>query len=1040
MKNTFTLLILLLLMLGATGAWAQQRQVSGRVTAADTGQGMPGVSVALRGTTTGVATDSEGNFQLQVPDNNAVLIFRFLGYQTREITVGNQSTINVTLNTDAQQLGEVMVTAMGITREKKALGYAAQGVEAKELTEHRQPNVLNAMQGKVAGATISSTGGAPGQGTKIQIRGINSIDVNKNNEPLFVIDGVIMDNSTSTFGQGAELRGMSNRLTDLNPDDIESINVLKGGAATALYGLRGANGVVVITTKSGQKGALRVNYTGTVGIEEVNKFPDMQNTYTQGYSGVYAPDSFWPSWGPTVEEARRVDPTHPERLYNHFKDAYERGHQYRNSLSFAGGNDAITFLSSLSHFRHEGVLPFTDYENFSARLNTDFKISDKVRSGANFNFINSGGYRYNADRFNESLSYWSPRWNVRDFQKPDGTMQTYGNNNPLYGAATNRMKDDVNRFIGSFHVGYAPTSWLDLSYRVGLDNYTDDRTRTGPGPRGIAGERVYEDNGQGFVYEYTTKFRTINSSFMATANTSFGDNINATFRVGHELYDRRIKGFGVEGSELTVFDYFDLRNARLLRSTQNQSEYRLMGVFGEASFDYGNFLFLTLTGRNDFTSTLRKPNNSFFYPSASISYVFSDHLQLPSYINQSKVRVSYAGIGKDANEYATSSGFASYTGLPTGYTGFTRAALLGNEDLKPEFTNTFEAGLEMAFLDNRLGFDFTYYYSLSKDLIINIDVASSTGFVRAAVNSGEMRNKGIELVLNGTPVRSENFTWDTKLIFSANRNKILSIREGLTEIPYASQFGYVGSTVTMKLIPGQPFGNIYGSHWQRYYGPGEEPDPLFLDENRPIVIGADGFPVRAPLTSQKILGNSQPDWIGGLTNTFTYKNISLSSLFDSRVGHERYNQMGNFFSAFGIADYTEDRNTTKVFEGVLADGTPNTKPVWMGQGIGPDGVNYGDGFYRRFHRGVSENFVEDASWVRLRSLTLSYSLPNSWFENVFVRNSSVSLTGNNLVLWTKFSGFDPENSATPSGSNVDGFAGFTYPAVRSYLFTLNVGF
>ena len=1040
MKNTFTLIMLLLLTCWCTSALAQQREVSGRVTSADNGSGMPGVSVAVKGTSTGVATDAEGNYQIRVPGDNAVLVFRFLGYQTREVPVGSQSTINVNLATDTKQLGEVMVTALGITREKKALGYAAQGVESQELVQHRQPNVLNAMQGKVAGAVISSTGGAPGQGTSIQIRGINSIDPTRPNQPLFVIDGVLMDNSTSTFGQSAELRGMSNRLADINPDDIATINVLKGGAATALYGLRGANGVVVITTKRGQQGALSVNFTSTAGIEEVNKFPDVQDKYTQGYRGLYDPASFWPSWGPTVEAARQIDPTHPAELYNHFRDAYETGNQFRNSLSFSGGNETITFLSSLSHLKHEGVLPFTDFENFSARLNTDVRLSEKFKTGANFNYSKSGGQRYNADRFNESLSYWSPRWDVRDFRKPDGTMQTYGNNNPIYGAATNQLEDDVNRFIGSVNFSYEPLNWLDLSYRFGVDTYTDDRTRTAPGPRGIAGERVYEDNGQGFVYEYTTKFRSINSTFIAAANTSFGENFNATFRLGHELYDEKVNSFGVEGNELTVFDYFDLRNAKLLTARDDQSKYRLMGFFGEATVDYRNFLFLTLTGRNDITSTLRDNNNSFFYPSASLSYVFSEHLDLPSFINQSKLRLSYAQIGKDAPRYSTSFGFSPYSGFPTGFTGFTRSALLGDVNLRPEFTDTYEAGLEMSFLDDRIGFDFTYYYSLSKDQIIPIDVAASTGYVRAAVNSGSMRNKGVEIILNATPVRSEDFTWDSKVIFSANRNKIVSIREGLEEIPYASQFGYVGATVTMKLIPGQPYGNIYGSHWQRYYGPGEEEDPLFLDEDRPIVIGANGFPVRAPLSSQKILGNSQPDWIGGFTNTFTYKNLSLTGLLDARVGHEKYNQMGNFFSAFGIAEYTENREEFKVFEGVLADGTPNTKQVWLGQGMGPDGVDYGDGFYRRFHRGVSENFVEDASWVRLRSLTLSYTLPSRWFENNFIRNSSVSLTGNNLWLSTDFSGYDPENSSTPSGSNVDGFAGFTYPAVRSYLFTLNVGF
>ncbi|TPE46079.1 SusC/RagA family TonB-linked outer membrane protein [Pontibacter mangrovi] len=1040
MRLSFTSFVVLLMLWCAAGAHAQGTTVSGKVSGEESGAALPGVSVTVKGTTTGTTTDAEGNYEITVPGQDAVLQFRYLGYTTREVEVGNQNVINVTLVTDTKQLGEVVVTALGITREKKALGFAAQEVQSEELVENRQPNVLNAMQGKVAGVTISSTGGAPGQGSSIQIRGINSIDPSRPNQPLFVIDGIIMDNSTSTFGEGSELRGMSNRLADLNPNDIESINILRGGAATALYGLQGANGVVVITTKAGRKGEMRVNFTSTVGFEEVNKFPDIQDTYTQGYLGEYDSTSFWPSWGPTVEEARQIDPTHPSKLYNHFKDAYESGSQFRNTLSFSGGSEAMSFFTSLSHLRHEGVLPFTNYQNISARLNADAQVSQKVRIGGNFNYINSGGDRYNADRFNESLSYWSPRWDVTDFRKPDGTMKTYGNNNPIYGAATNKLQDEVNRFIGGLTFGYKPLDWIDLSYRIGLDTYSDDRTRTAPGPRGLPDERVYEDNELGFVHEYSTRFRAINSTFIATLNSDFGENFSGTLRLGHDLLDRQSKSYGVIGQELAVYDYFRLSNARFLSTDEQETEYRLMGIFAEASVDYKDFLYLTLTGRNDITSTLASNNRSFFYPSVSVSYLFSEQFDLPDIINQSKLRLSYAQIGKDAQPYSISSGYAPYAGLPTGYTGVTRDALLGNRALKPEFTNTFEAGLEMAFFNNRLGFDFTYYYSLSKDQILNINVANTTGYILAAINAGEMRNKGVELVLNGAPIKSNNFTWDAKLVFSANRNKILKIPEELDEIVYASQFGYVGSTVSMRLVEGEPYGNIYGSHFQRYYGPGEEEDPLFIDESRPIVIGEDGFPVRAPLTSQKILGNSQPDWIGGFTNTFTYKNLSLTALLDARIGLEKYNQMDNFFAAFGIAEYTENRNDTKVFEGVLEDGTPNTKEVWLGQGIGPDGVDYGNGYYRNYYRGVSENFVEDASWVRLRSLSLNYSLPEKWFESIFIRNASLGFTGNNLWLHTDYKGFDPETSFSPSGSNVDGFSGFTYPAVRSYLFTLNVGF
>ena len=1026
------------LLMGLHVVIAQQTQVSGTVTAENDGSSIPGVSVAVKGSAQGTLTDENGTYSIGVPNASTTLVFSSIGFVTKEVAVGNRSTVNVALAEDTKTLNEVVVTALGISREKKALGYSAQQVDSEELMQNRQTNLVTALQGKVAGVTINSTGGAPGQGAVILIRGINSIDVNRDNQPLFVIDGILMDNSTSTQGQSAELRGMSNRAADINPDDIETINILKGGAATALYGLRGANGVVVITTKSGRSGALRANFSSTYGTESVNKFPEVQDKFTIGYGGVYNPQDFFPSWGPTVAEARKIDPTHPDKLYNHFKDAYQTGQQFQNNLSFSGGTDKVTFLSSLSHLHHEGVIPFTSFDKFSARLNTQVKFSEKFTTSTNLNFINSGGDRYNADRFSESLSYWSPRYNVKDYIKPDGTMNSYGNNNPIYGAYTNKLRDNVNRLIGGINFNYTPTSWLSLNYRAGLDTYSDNRLRTAPGPRGFADERVYEDNGLGFVYQYHTQFRSITSTFTASGTARLGENLRGTLRVGHDLYDRRSRSFGAEGNELTVYNYFDLRNAKTITPAQSAQDYRLMGIFGELTLDYKDYLYITLTGRNDITSSLLSPNNSFFYPSASASYVFSQHLTLPASVSLGKVRASYSKIGKDALPYSTTTGYASYTNLPTGLTGFSRGSLLGDPALRPEFTETYEAGLELGFFGSRLGLDLTYYHSLSKDQIINVNVSSATGYVRAAINSGTMRNQGVELVLRGTPIQKANFSWNASLNFSANRNRVISIQEGLTEIAYASQFGYSGSTVSMKLIPGEAYGNLYGTSYKRYYASGTAEDPMTIDKSLPIVIGANGFPVRN--TAQKLLGNSLPDWIGGLNNTFKYHDFSLSALFDAQVGQDRYNQLGNFFSAFGIAKYTEDRTETKVFEGVLDDGTPNTKAVFLGQGKGPDGVDQGNGFYRNVHRGVSENFIEDASWVRLRSVRLSYDLPTSLLKKSLFRSIQLSVTGNNLWLATQYTAYDPETSSSNSGSNVNGFSGFTYPAVRSFLFSLNVGF
>lgn len=1045
--RSFTNLICWLLMLFPISVFSQSRVLSGRITNS-TGSSVPFATITIKGTSSSTAADETGRYNMNVSGSDVVLVVTAAGYTSAEVNLGNASSYNVSLQ-EAGNLSEVVVTALGISKEKKALGYATQEVKSADLNINRQPNLVNALQGKVAGVTVSSIGGGPGQGATIRIRGINSIDVTQTNDPLFVIDGIILDNSTSTAGSGSgyNVRSVGNRASDINPEDIETINILKGGAATALYGLRGSNGVVVITTKKGKGDGIRVNVSSTYGFDKINKTPDIQQTYTAGILGVYTPIGLGPAWGPTIAEAKAgtgpggvaADPTHPDALFDNYKNAFNTGKQLRNSINMTGGTEAIKFFSSVSYFDQEGMLPFTDYKNISGRLNTDIKISSKLRASLNMSYTNSGGYRYDADRFGESLTYFSGRWDVRDYRNPNGTQLWRGTNNPIYGAATNKLKDKVNRFVGGISLAYNPFKWLNFSYRIGSDIYTDNRFRTAPGPMGIAGERLY-DNSDGFVGEYNTNYRAVNSTFIATLTSKIGKDFAGTLRLGHELLDRKSVYRGVLGSKLGMYNWFNLRNAAVLTSEDNSSQYRLMGIFGEATLDYKDYLFLSITGRNDITSSLRKPNNSFFYPSVSLSYLFSQNITLPDFISYGKVRLSYAKIGKDALPYSTSTGYSAYSLLPAGVTGFTRGANLGDPDLRPEFTNTVEGGLEMNFLKNRLGFDFTYYHSVSKDQIINVNVSSGTGYVRAAVNSGSMRNKGVEFILRGTPIRNSNFSWDVNLNFSANRNKIISIREGLTEIAYGgSSGGYLNSPVTMKLIPGEAYGNIYGTHYKRYYGNDKE-DPVRTDNSRPMIIGANGFPVLAPVSSQKLLGNSQPDWVGGISNTFTYKNISLSTLIDARWGMERFNRLENFNVAFGIADYTANRRSYKVFEGVLADGTPNTKQVWLDQGMGPDGVAYGEGYYRTNYRAISEPFVQDASWIRLRSASLSYSLPTKWLPKNFIRNASVSVTGNNLILITDYYGLDPESVSADSGSNVDGSSGFTYPAARTILFTLNVGF
>jgi outer membrane receptor protein involved in Fe transport len=423
-----------------------------------------------------------------------------------------------------------------------------------------------------------------------------------------------------------------------------------------------------------------------------------------------------------------------------------------------------------------------------------------------------------------------------------------------------------------------------------------------------------------------------------------------------------------------------------------------------------------------------------------LSYIFSETFNLPDWFSFGKARVSVAKIGKDAVPYATSSGFNLGSPLNNNVIPFFLSTQTGDPNLRPEFTTSYEGGLELKFLQNRLGIDFTYYNNTSKDLIIPVKVPVTSGYDQIYLNSGSIRNKGVEISLSGTPVQTRNFSWDARLNFTSNKNTVLSIYPDLTEIAIASQFGYLSANVTQKYIPGYPVGALFGRTYQRYYGDKTE-NPAILEKDLPIVIGANGFPVLNPASKQQYIANSQPRWIGSFGSTFRYKGLSLSFLFDTQQGVYRYNQLANFLAAFLTHKGSENRNDIIVFDGVLADGSPNTKPVWLGQGMGPDGENYGNGYYRNIYRGASETFVEDASWVRLRNLSLGYTVPADIVgKSGFLTGATVTFTGNNLWINTKWSGFDPEASSTSSGSVADGFSGFTYPATRSYLVSLNLNF
>ncbi|MDP4819689.1 MAG: SusC/RagA family TonB-linked outer membrane protein [Saprospiraceae bacterium] len=1032
-------LILLCFLVSGAGVYGQAGMVTGVVSSED-GEPLIGANVLVKGTSRGTVTDLDGKFSVEVSAGD-ILLVSFTGFENLELEASPGQDLQITLR-QGTLLNEVVVTALGISREKKALGYAVQEVGSTQILEAKQNNVVNALQGQVAGVLINSSGGGPGESARIIIRGVNSLDPSANNEPLFVIDGIPVSNSTFTIG-GGSARNISNRLADINPDDIENISVLKGGAATALYGLRAANGAVIITTKKGKSGKIRVEVSSTYGTEEVNKFPETQRLYTQGYADVYDPNSFWPTWGPTIEEARALDPNHPETIFNNYENAYQTGNQWRNSINLTGGTDVASFRASISNLQHEGVLPFSEYENTSFRFNGDYNPSSWLSMGGSINYIKSGGPRVLAESFNERLVYWAPQADVTDYKFENGSMRGYRNggtigNNPIYSAATNRFVDDVDRFIGNMRFTAKISDALSVNYVIGLDQYSDFRSATAPAPFGFAGENVLEENGLGFVRETRIRNRDITSNISATFRKEITSGLNLNVLAGYDIFNSSLDRVFTSGDELDIYNLFSLNNAAIIRTSSYKQDYRLMGLYGDISVDYKNTLYLSITGRNDWSSALPVETRSFFYPSVSVGYVFSENIELPEFITFGKLRASYAGIGKDTDPYRINTVYQSASGFPIeGITGWTRGNVKGAADLKPERTETLEFGLDLRLLKNRIGIDFTYYDALSTDQIIPVPVSPTTGFTSFILNAGSIRNKGVELVLTASPVQSQNFNWDVNLNFSRNRNNVEKIRDGIEEIVLGSHFGYVGSSASLRLIEGQPYGNIFGRSLKRYYANPED-EGIVLDKDLPLLIDARGYPILE--TSQKVLGNATPDWFGAITNTFTYKGFSLSFMFDTRQGVQKYNQMDNFFAAFGIAPYTVNRNSSIVFEGVRADGTPNTTPAWLGQATGPNGERaLSGGYYRAVYRTATENFIEDADWIRLRNLSFTYRFPRSVMDRLPLEDLSLSFTGQNLWLDTPYSGFDPEGNRG-NGNADDGFGGFTYPGVRRLMFTVNARF
>ena len=1043
---------------------SQQSMVSGTVLDND-GQPLPGANILEKGTTNGTQTDFDGNFSINVSNANATLVVSYIGFTTKEVALGGQTNVTVTLEEGATGLEEVVVTALGIKKEKKRLGYSVQEVKSENLVTARETNVTNSLAGRAAGVQI--TGGSSGVGSTslITIRGEGSL-IPGNNSPLFVVDGIPISNRTiSNRSEGNLETDYGNGAQDINPDDVESISILKGPNATALYGSRGLNGVVLITTKSGsgQQG-LGVNFTQNVTFEEALRIPRYQNQYGQGAGGEFefgdgfgggTNDNIDESWGPalngqmiaqhdspTTSGFRAGDfalrPRNPDGTFadeviatpwvahpDNIEDFFKTGRTLTTNLSLTGGNDLGNFRLSLTNMDSEGILPNTDFDRNTYAFSGSYNLTDWLKVSSSVNYVNSGSSnRPNNSYGTENIMYlwvWFGRQidmnSLRDYWQPglEGRQQfNYNYNwhdNPYFTMFENTNGFDKNRIFGNTRADISLTKELSLMVRTGIDYFNELRT----GRRAYSTQRF--DRGQYreddiFFKEQNTDFllqynKNVNEDF--TLGASFGGNI----RKEENRYKR------ISANALSIPGIYNFANAaEPLSKTHFIDERKVNSLYAFANLSYKNMLFLDVTGRNDWSSTLPAGNNSYFYPSVGVSAILSDAFEMPKAISFVKLRGGWARVGNDTDPYALRNTF-SFNEPFGNYQRVSASDILRNEQLKPEEANSMEVGADIRFFGNRLGLDLTYYNSTTKNQILTLPVARTSGFSSRIINAGEIQNKGVEIVLNATPLQTKSFSWGTLVNFTSARGEVKSLTDGLETYQISNNYLSVQAKV------GGRMGDVYGTGFVTVDDPGSQFDGQ-------VIHNDDGFALRDP--NLKKLGNYNPDFTVGWQNDFSYKNFNLGVLFDWRQGGVVMSRTVLIGGTSGEMDFTAvGRETGIVSEGVIdnGDGTYRMNDVLL------SGRDY---YWWRYNRGNEEVGLFDASFLKLREVKLGYNFPQKMLKNTFIRSMSLSLVGRNLALWTENPHFDPEILSFNGGTIVPGVEDMATPSSRSYGFNLNVTF
>jgi TonB-linked SusC/RagA family outer membrane protein len=1005
--------LLLTLLLSATLlATAQSGVITGKVVD-EGGTPITGASIMIKGTSAGVAADAKGNFRIDAKPGD-VLVISAIGIPSKEATVGSGTSLTVTLARQSQTLSEVVVTAVGITRAKRALGYATTTVKGEELTKARETNIVNSLAGKVAGVRITSQSGTVGGSSKIVIRGVTSIV--GGNQPIFVIDGLPVDNSsqqintisTSSVPQGSAGADFGNRAGDINPDDVESITVLKGAAATALYGARAKNGAIIITTKKGRKGATSISVNSSIRYDNVLKLPHLQNEYAQGNQGTYNLANT-NGWGPKISEVQDRkfvnflgDSVTLKAYPDNVKEFYKTGKTYINSVSFEGGGEGGDYRFGFTNTTQDGIISKQKLERNVISLSAGRNLGKGIDVRTNLNYTRTAGDGRTVQSSNnpnvlQSLILSLPRTvdihqvethTIDPVTKQQITLTpSRTGNNPYWIINNNNFSNVVDRFYGNAIISYSPAKWLTVSDNIGTDFYTEFRRGvTRPGTIGALTGNFFTAN----LYN-----RLINNDLILTATHDFTKDIGLKVIAGHNVYETYYRRDQSDAQTLYVDQLYNFSNAGSISTTNTSNKRRIVGVYGDIGLSYKNYLFLNVTGRNDWSSTLPVSNRSYFYPSVSSSFVFSEVLPKTNWFNYGKIRASWANVGSGTDPYSLTftyspqnAAFAQYgfgTIFPfNGVIGFSAPGIIPNPNLKPQNQVTYEVGAEMRFLNNRANLDVTYYYSNTQDQIVNLSLPNSTGYSAKSINAGSLLNKGVEVTLGLVPVRSKNFTWGLDVNFSANKQTVNLPAEIKS---YSVQSGWSG--LQIKGETGKSFA-IYGTAWQR-------------DSSGNIIIDANTG-LRKTILDQR-LGNQYPDWIMGINNTVSYKNVSLSFLVDVRKGGVIYSSSVSSLRTAGLAIETaENRGRIFIDKGVIVDASgksiPNTIPVQSMQD-----------FWSQFNTGNTEANIFDASYAKLREIRISYAIPSRAFSrgNSFIKGLEVGLEGRNLwIIKSYVPHIDPE--------------------------------